>query len=117
MGTYRTSRHFLVDAVQSVETKTIATDLGFINVRRGEWVVCGEGGERYILDDAFFRRTFESVEDARVPEAGSLQCALSAPGVVRVPAAVLLRRTACRGSSRRGSRALRGYGLSHARHR
>jgi hypothetical protein len=35
--------------VQSAEAKTIATDLGFINVQQGDWVICGE---RYILDAA-----------------------------------------------------------------
>lgn len=39
MGTYRTFRHLVVEAVQSVEAKTITTDLGFINVRPGEWVI------------------------------------------------------------------------------
>jgi hypothetical protein len=51
-----------VDAVQCAEAKTIATDLGFVNVKQGEWIVSGEGGERYVLDDAFFRRTFVPAE-------------------------------------------------------
>jgi hypothetical protein len=37
---YCTSRPMIVDAVQCASTKTIATDLGFINVKRGDWVVC-----------------------------------------------------------------------------
>jgi hypothetical protein len=60
----------IVDAVQCTSTKTIATDLGFINVKRGEWVVCGEGGKCYVVDDAFFRGTFISInEKATLPQA------------------------------------------------
>jgi hypothetical protein len=60
----------IVDALQCTSTKTIATDLGFINVTQGEWVVCGEGGECYVLEDAFFRRTFISInEEATLPQA------------------------------------------------
>jgi hypothetical protein len=58
-----------VDALQCTSTKTIATDLGFINVTRGEWVVCGEGGECYVIGDAFFRSTFISInEEATLPQ-------------------------------------------------
>jgi hypothetical protein len=53
----------IVDAVQCTSTKTIATDLGFINVKRGDWVVCGEGGECYVVEDAFFRSTFNSINE------------------------------------------------------
>jgi hypothetical protein len=49
MGMYRTLRPMIVDAVQCEEPRTIATDLGFINAKRGEWVICGEGGECYIV--------------------------------------------------------------------
>ena len=42
-----------MDAVQCIEAKTIATDPGFINIERGDWVICGEGGECYVVDDAF----------------------------------------------------------------
>jgi hypothetical protein len=39
MGTYRTSRPLIVvEAVQSAEAKTAATDLGFVNVRQGNWL-------------------------------------------------------------------------------
>src|SRR5579859_855602 len=62
MGIYRTSRPMIVDAVQCTEAKTIATDLGFINVKRGDWVICGEGGECYVVDDVFFQRTFVAVQ-------------------------------------------------------
>jgi hypothetical protein len=70
MGIYRTSRPMIVDAVQCTEAKTIATDLGFINVKRGDWVICGEGSECYVVDDTFFRRTFVAVQGhLRTPEA------------------------------------------------
>jgi hypothetical protein len=45
MGIYRISRPVIVDAVQCTEVKTIATDLGFVNVKQGQWVICGEGSE------------------------------------------------------------------------
>ena len=82
MDTYLTLRPLLVDAVQSVESKTITTDLGFINVRQGEWVICGEGGECYIVDDAFFRRTFVSVNDACIRESGRQKCRISFTPVI-----------------------------------
>jgi hypothetical protein len=63
MGRYRTSRSIIVDAIQCTEAKTIATDFGFINVKQGEWVICGEGGETYIVDDSFFQRTFVSIQE------------------------------------------------------
>jgi hypothetical protein len=69
MGIYRTSRPMIVDAVQCTEAKTIATDLGFINLKCGDWVICGEGSECYVVDDAFFQRTFVAVRrDLRTPE-------------------------------------------------
>ena len=59
----------IVDAVQCTEAKTIATDLGFVNVKRGDWVICGEGSECYVVDDAFFQRTFIAVQGhLRTPE-------------------------------------------------
>ena len=63
MGRYRTSRSIIVDAIQCGEAKMIATDLGFINVKQGDWVICGEGGETYIVDDSFFQRTFVSIQE------------------------------------------------------
>src|ERR1700733_2982351 len=70
MARYRTSRPMIVDAVQCTSTRTIATDLGFISVKRGEWVVCGESGECYVVEDAFFRSTFVSInEKAALPSA------------------------------------------------
>jgi hypothetical protein len=117
MSTYRTSRPLIVEAVQSAETKTIATDLGFINVRQGEWVVCGEGGECYIVDDAFFRRTFVAINGARTSELGDRECAPPSLGVVCAPSAIPMSTAACRDSSSRRSRLFRRGAVSHARHR
>jgi hypothetical protein len=117
MSTYRTSRSLIVDAVQSVETKTIATDLGFINVRQGEWVICGEGGECYIVDNAFFHRTFEAVKDARIPESGRSACEIPASGVVCGTTDISIRTGPCRNGSRRGMYRSRKCGSRHARYR
>ena len=62
MGTFRTSRPLLVDATQCSEDQTITTDLGFRHVKRGDWVVRGEDGECYVVDDAFFQRTFTPLQ-------------------------------------------------------
>ncbi|WP_446741666.1 hypothetical protein [Silvibacterium acidisoli] len=58
MGTFRTSRPLLVDATQCKEAQTITTDMGFRHVKKGEWIVRGEDGECYVVDDEFFQRTF-----------------------------------------------------------
>jgi len=58
MSAFRTRRPLLVDAQQCTETKTIATDLGFCNVQRGDWIIRGEDGECYVVDDAFFNAPF-----------------------------------------------------------
>jgi hypothetical protein len=58
MGLFRTQRPLLVDANQCTMPMTIQTDRGLRYVRRGDWVVRGEGGECYVVDDAFFQRTF-----------------------------------------------------------
>jgi hypothetical protein len=45
--------HFAFDdAVQCTSTKTITPDLSFIHVKRGDWVVCSEGGKCYVAEDA-----------------------------------------------------------------
>ena len=58
MSTFRTLRPLVVDATQCDQSKTIATDIGFCNVSKGDWIVKGENGETYVLDDEFFKRTF-----------------------------------------------------------
>lgn len=62
MSTFRTCRPLLVDATQCTETRTIATDLGFSTVKAGDWIIRGEDGECYVVDDAFFQRTFTSIQ-------------------------------------------------------
>jgi len=62
MSAFRTCRPLLVDATQATEPATVATDLGFANVNRGDWVVRGEDGECYVVDDAFFQRTFVPIQ-------------------------------------------------------
>lgn len=62
MSAFRTLRPLLVDATQCEQAKTIATDTGFCNVSKGDWVVKGENGEIYVLDDAFFQRTFTPLQ-------------------------------------------------------
>lgn len=64
MGLFRTHRPLLVDANQCLTSMTIHTDRGLRHVRRGDWVVRGEGGECYVVDDAFFQRTFTRDETA-----------------------------------------------------
>jgi hypothetical protein len=61
VSTIRTCRPLLVDATQCKEAKTIATDLGFSNVKPGDWIIRGEDGECYVVDDVFFQRTFTSI--------------------------------------------------------
>jgi hypothetical protein len=31
-------------------------------VQKGEWIVNGEDGECYVVDDAFFQRTFQPIQ-------------------------------------------------------
>ena len=62
MGLFRIFRPTTVVARQCTKAETIATDLGFTNVNPGDWVIRGEGGESYILNDNFFQRTFKPVE-------------------------------------------------------
>jgi hypothetical protein len=47
---------------QSYSKGSSPTDLGFCNVQRGDWIVRGENGECYVLDDAFFQRTFAPIQ-------------------------------------------------------
>jgi hypothetical protein len=63
MATYRTCRPMVVEATQCSNAETVTTDLGFVHIKRGEWVISGEDGECYVVDDAFFKRTFVSVQE------------------------------------------------------
>ena len=62
MSTFRTLRPLVVDATQCEQSKTIATDIGFCNVAKGDWIVKGENGETYVVDDTFFQRTFTPLQ-------------------------------------------------------
>jgi hypothetical protein len=66
MGLFRICRPITVDARQSSEAGTIATDLGFIHVKRGDWIIRGEDNESYILNDEFFQRTFAPVKEEQL---------------------------------------------------
>jgi hypothetical protein len=46
--------------------ETIATDLGFVNVKRGDWIICGDDGESYILNNESFQRTFTPVMEQQL---------------------------------------------------
>ena len=58
MSTFRTLRPLLVDATQCEHPETIATETGFRSVSKGDWIVNGENSETYVVDNAFFQRTF-----------------------------------------------------------
>jgi hypothetical protein len=64
MGLFRIFRPITVEAKQCTRAETIATDIGFTNVNAGDWVIRGEGGESYILNNDFFQRTFTQVEES-----------------------------------------------------
>jgi hypothetical protein len=66
MGLFRIFRPITVDARQCTRAETIVTDLGFTNATPGDWIIRGEGGESYILNNKFFRRTFAPVEESPV---------------------------------------------------
>ena len=67
MGLFRTQRPLLVDAEQCENTTLIDTPDGTRLVHSGDWLVRGEGGECYVLDNAFFQRTFKPDQKNRVP--------------------------------------------------
>jgi len=62
MSAFRTCRPLLVEAEKCEHSRTITTDTGFRHVQKGEWIITGEDGECYIVDDAFFQRTFAPVQ-------------------------------------------------------
>src|SRR6201987_5214131 len=79
MPKYRTSSPMVVDALQCNQSRTIATDLGFVNVEPGDWVVSGEAGETYIVDYEYFQRAFVPAQEASrisLPELGDAQFAV-----------------------------------------
>jgi hypothetical protein len=52
----------------------IVTDLGERTAHVGDWIILGEDNERYIVDDAFFQRTFKPLEWMRSPEGKQYGC-------------------------------------------
>ena len=62
MSTFRTLRPLIVEATQCEHSKSIATETGVCNVSKGDWIVKGENGETYIVDDEFFHRTFTPLQ-------------------------------------------------------
>lgn len=67
MSLFRTHRPLLVNANQCSMPMTIQTDQGLRQVRRGDRIVRGEGGECYVVDDGFFQRTFTPDPSAHAP--------------------------------------------------
>jgi hypothetical protein len=51
----------LVKATQCTQPASIITDLGARQVRPGDWIIEGENREHYVVDDAFFQRTFAPI--------------------------------------------------------
>jgi hypothetical protein len=74
MNTYRTHRPLLVEATQCVAPMTITTDVGRREIRPGDWIIQGEDNERYVVDDAFFQRTFAPVVWERNREGRDYGC-------------------------------------------
>jgi hypothetical protein len=74
MQTFRTRRPLLVEATRCDEAMTIHTDAGERRVKPGDWVIHGEDHECYVVDDAFFQRTFAPIEWRREPEGAQYGC-------------------------------------------
>jgi hypothetical protein len=58
MAAFRSIRPLLVDATQAEESTTVSTPTGLCTVAKGDWMVTGENGETYVVDNPFFQRTF-----------------------------------------------------------
>jgi hypothetical protein len=74
MNTFRTRRPLLVKASQCTQAASIITDLGERKVRPGDWVIEGENHEHYVVDDAFFQRTFTPIPWEPVEEGKDYGC-------------------------------------------
>jgi hypothetical protein len=61
VNTFRTCRPLLVNATQCTQATTIHTSTGHRNAHPGDWLIEGENHERYIVDNAFFQRTFAPI--------------------------------------------------------
>lgn len=74
MKTFRTSRPLLVEATQCTASQKILTDTGERQVHPGDWIIHGEDNECYVVDDAFFQRTFAPVAWQRSEEGRHYGC-------------------------------------------
>ena len=72
MNKYRTQRPLLVEATQCSKEMTLKTDAGERQIKPGDWIIRGEDNESYVVDAAFFQRTFEPIEWERTQEEGHL---------------------------------------------
>jgi len=61
VNTFRTCRPLLVNATQCTRITTILTDAGSRKAYPGDWIIEGENQEHYIVDNAFFQRTFAPI--------------------------------------------------------
>jgi hypothetical protein len=62
MSTFRTLRPLVVDATQCDGSEKIFTGADGRIASKGDWIIKGENGETYIVDNAFFQRTFTSFQ-------------------------------------------------------
>ena len=74
MNTYRTRRPLLIKASQCTHDTRIVTDLGRHQVRPGDWIVTGENHEQYVVDNAFFQRTFVPMPSEPIDEGRQYGC-------------------------------------------
>ena len=74
MDTYRTQRPLLVKATQCTQPASVVTDLGERQVHPGDWIIEGEDHEQYVVDDAFFKRTFTQIRWERLEEGKHYGC-------------------------------------------
>ena len=62
MSTFRTLRPLIVDATQCDGSEKTFTGADGRIASKGDWIVRGENGETYVVDDTFFQRTFTPLQ-------------------------------------------------------
>jgi hypothetical protein len=70
MSTFRTLRPLIVDATQCNGEGKIFTGADGRVASKGDWIIKGENGETYVVDNAFFQRTFTSFPNFTPTEEG-----------------------------------------------
>jgi hypothetical protein len=70
VSAFRTLRPLLVDARQCKVSETVVTSSGFCDASSGDWIVRGENGETYVVDNAFFHRTFAPIPESPIGLSG-----------------------------------------------